>query len=175
MERRTRFSKQLFQQAHASELHSSNFRGCHPCICHSTKLEFIVQVTGYPSINIRALAMCMGPDYAFRFSEIGIIILLSWEAHGRTIARPSSVRGSDTTEPARAQSRLAPAPPVAGTTVDSFCVRASTGAAKALAYRIFDPGPSIRGAGPCASPYSREYGTGALQLSDSTKFTLPLL
>ena len=111
MERRTRFSKQLFQQAHASELHSSNFRGCHPCICHSTKLEFIVQVTGYPSINIRALAMCMGPDYAFRFSEIGIIILLSWEAHGRTIARPSSVRGSDTTAPARAQSRLAPAPP----------------------------------------------------------------
>jgi len=42
-------------------------------------------------------------------AKFSAIILLSWEAHGRTIARPSSARVSDTPEPARAQSRLAPA------------------------------------------------------------------
>jgi hypothetical protein len=42
-------------------------------------------------------------------AKFSAIILLSSEAQGRTIARPSSARGSDTTVPARAQSRPAPA------------------------------------------------------------------
>ena len=80
-----------------------------PVLSRATKPEAGAKLARHACGRGESHARARGTALHTVLAKFSAIILLSSEAQGRTIARPSSARGSDTTVPARAQSRPAPA------------------------------------------------------------------